>query len=319
MLPRRPPPSTHRRRRPVESTWQHSVRTFWRRSAAPVSAQIREYLEGLFDVWSWPFLLGTGWYASKWGSAMLAAAAVGLLAWFAVDSRFEVSRTSLSVDVRSPYASSILDAHLTPADAGEFDQVVGRSIFTLQPRALRQAALGNPFVTKAEVRLQLPDEVKAVVDEAMPTLAWVTQHGTYVVNAAGIPRRIASQVVSVPDEPTGFLTLFDWQGHAQLARPYAVDSRQSRLDPDLVATILAIRGSLLAAPDQPDALQTFHFTQAHGLNFVLPGRATRVVWGDSLHMERKLANLQGIWHWLEARELNAELIDVRPLSKPYYR
>lgn len=319
MLPRHAPPSTHRRRRPVESTWQHSVRTFWRRTAAPVSTQVREYLEGLFDVWSWPFLLGTGWYSSKWGSAMLTAATVALLAWFAVDNRFEVSRASLSVDVRSPYASSILDAHLTPADAGEVDQVVGRSIFTLQPRALLQAALGNPFVAKAEVRLQLPSQVKAVVDEAMPTLAWVTQHGTYVVNAAGIPRRIASQVAFVPDEPTGFLTLFDWQGHAQLARPYTVDSRQSQLDPDLVATILAIRGGLLADPGQPGELQMFHFTQAHGLNFVLPGRSTRVVWGDSLHMERKLANLQGIWHWLESRELNAELIDVRPLSKPYYR
>lgn len=284
-----------------------------------MSTQVREYLEGLFDVWSWHFLLGTGWYASKWGSAMLAATAMGLLAWFAVDSRFEVSRAFLLVNVRSPYASSILDAHLTPADAGEFDQVVGRSIFTLQPRVLRQAALGNPFVAKAEVRLQLPGRVQAVVDEAMPTLAWVTQHGTYVVNEAGIPRRIASQVAAVPDEPTGFLTLFDWQGHAQLAQPYAADSHQSRLDPDLVATILAIRGGLLADPGQHGELQTFHFTQAHGLNFVLPGRATRVVWGDSLHMERKLANLQGIWHWLESRELNAELIDVRPLSKPYYR
>lgn len=318
MLPRRSPPST-RRRRPVEGTWQHSVRTFWRRTAAPVATQIREYLEGLFDIWSWRFLLGTGWYASKWGSTLLAAAAAALLAWFAMDSRFEVSRASLAVDVRSPYASSILDAHLPPADAGEFDQVVGHSIFTLRPRALRQAALGNPFVARAEVRLQLPGRVQAVVDEAMPTLAWITQHGTYVVNETGIPRRIAGQVASVPDEPTGFLTLYDWQGHAQLAQPYATAGGPSRLDPDLVATILAIRGGLLADASQPDALQTFHFTQAHGLNFVLPGRATRVVWGDSLHMERKLANLQGIWHWLESRELNAELIDVRPISKPYYR
>ena len=140
MLPRRSPPSTRRRRRPVESTWHHAVRFLWRRTAAPVSTQIREYLEGLFDVWSWHFLLGTGWYASKWGSTLLAATAMGLLVWFAADSRFEISRASLSVDVRSPYASSILDAHLTPADAGEFDQVVDRSIFTLQPRALRQAA-----------------------------------------------------------------------------------------------------------------------------------------------------------------------------------
>ena len=317
MLPRRSPPST-RRRRPVEGTWQHSVRTFWRRTAAPVATQVREYLESLFDVWSWRFLLGTGWYASKWGSALLAAAAAALLVWFAVDSRFEVSRASLSVDVRSPYASSVLNAHLTPADAGVFDQVVGRSIFTLQPRALRQAALGNPFVAKAAVRLQLPDRVQAGVDEAMPTLAWITQHGAYVVNETGIPRRIADQVASVTDEPTGFLTLYDWQGHAQLAQPYAA-AGPSRLDPDLVATILAIRSGLLADADPPDALQTFHFTQAHGLNFVLPGRSTRVVWGDSLHMERKLANLQGIWHWLESRELNAELIDVRPISKPYYR
>lgn len=317
MLPRRSPST--RRRRPVEGTWQHSVRTFWRRTAAPVATQIREYLEGLFDIWSWRFLLGTGWYASKWGSTLLAATAAALLAWFAMDSRFEVSRASLAVDVRSPYASSILDAHLTPADAGEFDQVVGHSIFTLRPRALRQTALGNPFVARAEVRLQLPGRVQAVVDEAMPTLAWITQHGTYVVNETGIPRRIAGQVASVPDEPTGFLTLYDWQGHAQLAQPYATAGGPSRLDPDLVATILAIRGGLLADASQPDALQTFHFTQAHGLNFVLPGRATRVVWGDSLHMERKLANLQGIWHWLESRELNAELIDVRPISKPYYR
>ena len=319
MLPRRSPPSNHRRRRPVESTWQHAARTLWRRTAAPVATQIREFLEGLFDIWSWRFLAGTGWYPSKWGSTALAAAAAFLLAWFAVDGRFSVSQESLSVDVRSPYASSLLDAHLAPADAWASDQVVGHSIFTLQPRTLRRAALDNPFVAQADVRLQLPGRVQAVVDEAMPTLAWVTQHGTYVVNEEGVPRRIARQVAFAPDEPTGFLTLFDWQGHAQLALPYAADPRGSRLDPDLVATILAIRGGLLAAPGQPGELLAFHFTQAHGLNFVLPGRSTRVVWGDSLQMERKLANLQGIWHWLESRELNAELIDVRPLSKPYYR
>ncbi len=63
----------------------------------------------------------------------------------------------------------------------------------------------------------------------------------------------------------------------------------------------------------------FNFTSDHGLQFTIPEFGIRIYWGNGLHTERKLANLAGIEAYLAEQDLEAELIDLRPISRPYFR
>lgn len=292
----------------------------WTRYAQPFGRMLRDMLVAPLSLLTVQFLQGTGWYPSKFASLSLVAGVTGAAIWAAVDPVFYIQPATLRVTVQSPYEIAGVAAHLAPDAIGGFQDVLGHHVLWQVPRQIRQAVLANPFLAAAETEVRFPAQVAITVQEVAPTLLWVTDNSVYAVLANGKARRLAVSSADRARSAPTFLTLFDWNANAALNRAPRHAVTALHLDPDLLNAILTLQREYQIRPSAAaPALHAFYFSKAHGLYFHTPGRRTRVFWGDGLHLPHKLANLRGIEEYAAALGRDAELIDVRPISKPYFR
>ncbi len=306
--------ATNRRGRYTKTKSQ--FRRIWAMNILPLLHPVRDLLLAPLSLVTVEFVRGTGWYPSKYASLLVVLVMGFGLTQLGLDSRFYINQNGLHVFVQSPYEVAGFDSYLTHQDIWDFERLAGRHILWESPIAIRDAIQANPFVSDTRVTLLLPATVIVTVKEVAPALFWVTDEGRYAVNHDGQARRVHELDSQTPIQ---YLTLYDWNTRAALNRPslHSVISRQ--LDPDLVHAMLEIQERYRRQSFWYKPPHHFNFTADHGLQFELPESGTRIYWGDGLHTERKLANLAGIEAYLSEQELQAELIDLRPISRPYFR
>lgn len=280
----------------------------------------RDMLVAPLSLLTMQFLRGSGWFPSKYSSLVLILLLVGTASWTASDQRFYVNRESLQIQILNTYEIPGMDPYLRPEEVWDFQEVLGTHILWQQPRKVRASVLANPFVSNARVQTHFPRTMTVMVQEETPTLIWATGEGIFAVLADGTARKLPSIFYGGGLSQLEFLTLFDLQGKATLNREPKHAIETIHLDPELVKTVLFLQQEYSGNPRSGlDALRHFFYSQAHGLHLVIPGRETRVIWGNGLQLPQKLANLRAIEEVVEANEEVAGLIDVRPLTKPYYR
>ncbi len=292
------------------------IQHIWISSVLPIFHPVRDIFLAPLGLLTLEFIRGTGWYPSKYVSLLLLLAVGCGVVQLSVDSQFYIRQDNLHVFVQSSYEVSGFDSYLAPQDIWDFTRLVGGHILWQNPRAVRNAVRANPFVSDAKVTLLLPATIVVTVREAAPALFWITEEGYYAVTHDGQARR-----VQAPDTQTQlpYLTLYDWHAHAALNRSsrHAVIARQ--LDPDIIGAILEIQERYRQASFWQKPPNHFTFTQDHGLQFTASTFGPRIYWGNGLHTAPKLANLVRIEAYLAEQELEADLIDLRPISRPYFR
>ena len=269
---------------------------------------------------TWQFLRGSGWFPSKYPSTALILILAGMAGWTAHDQRFYVDRSNLLIQVRNTYEIPGLNPYLLPEEVWDFQGVIGTHILWQQPRVVHAAVLTNPFVRGARVQTYFPRTVSVLVQEETPTLLWATGEGVFAVLSDGTARELPAVSYDAGLRELEYLTLFDLKGEATLNREPTHAIETAHLDPELVKTVLVLQQEYGSAPTaDSEALTHFYYSQAHGLHLAIPNIGTRVFWGNGLQLSQKLANLRAIEEFVASNGQIAELIDVRPLTKPYYR
>ncbi len=280
----------------------------------------RDMLVAPLSLLTFQFLRGSGWFPSKYLSLTLVLVWIALAGWTAIDQQFYVDHSNLQVMVHNTYELPGLDPYLSPQDAWDFREVVGTHILWQQPKLVRSSVLANPFVSDVRVQTYFPRTVIVTVQETTPTLMWATIEGVYAVLYDGTARELPAV------SPTGalsgleYLTLYDLRGKAALNREATHDIEATYLDPELVNAVLMLQHEYADRTNaQSEVLRHFFYSQAHGLHLIIPNSETRVFWGDGLQLSQKLANLRAIEEFIAIQGEVADLIDVRPLTKPYFR
>jgi cell division protein FtsQ len=172
----------------------------------------------------------------------------------------------------------------------------GLSIFWVNPDQVARRVETLPNVKSAQVRAGLPAHISISVEERQPQFVWQTGETRWWVDAEGT-------IVPPRGDMPGALTIVD--ADAQPVEPGQV------LDASVVGAAQALRQLL------PE-LKVMNYSQATGISF-----RTREGWpvylGDGRNMEAKLTVLVAMRDDLLARGATPEFIDVRFLSKPFYR
>ena len=244
--------------------------------------------------------LGSGWHWSKLASGLLLIAAAAGIFWLHWDARWFVTPDTVAFDNTG---------YLDKGELYPTLEVEDWSIFWLQPDVLRDQALTHPYVTDAEVRIALPNQVRIEIEEAAPTALWVTQEGTFwlLEDGSALAMRIRPGLGAES-------ALLDADGRAL---PEIVDVNRdaqtpgrSAIDPEVMRSALAL---LETFPD----LAQIRYNRGAGLNFALPDNGLYVYWGDGYDKETKLKNLAAAQQLLRSGESAGTIIDVRYPERPF--
>ncbi len=319
-LPRLTPLPQRFVRHPRVADVGRRVRKLWAGHLKPFLHMGRDMLVAPLSLLTLQFLRGSGWFPSKYLSLAAVLCLTATAGWTALDPQFYVDPGHLEIRVLSAYEMSGQDPYLLPREVWDFQSVVNTHILWQRPKHIQSAALANPFISNVRVRTYFPRTVAVTVQETSPKLVWATLEGAYAVLTDGTARELSTVKSEAVLNGVEYLTLYDWQGTASLNREETHTIASTHLDPDLVNTVLVLQQEYvdrIGAESAP--LQRFFYSQAHGLHWVIPNSTTRVFWGDGLQLAQKMANLRAIEEFVEVQGETAELIDVRPLTKPYYR
>ncbi len=295
---------------------RNQFQRIWALNVQPLIHSLRDLLLALLSLFTVEFFRGTVWYPSKYASLLVVLVIGFVLAQLGLDSQFYVGPDNVHLFIQSPYEMTSFDSRLVDEDIWGFEHVLGRHILWQNPVAIQEGIRANPFVAETKVTLLLPATLIVTVQEVAPALFWVTSESHYAVTHEGQAWRVREPSAQIP---LSHPTLYDWNARAALNRPLLHAAVSHQLDPDLVHTMLTIQERYQQHSFWRTPPHHFHFTHQHGLQFTLPASGTRIYWGDSLNTERKLANLAGIEAYLAEQKLEAERIDLRPISRPYFR
>ena len=307
-------------RQPRIAETNRRAKRLWTGQVRPFLRMGRDMLVAPLSLLTLQFLRGSGWFPSKYLSLALVLVLAATVSWTAIDQQFYVDRPNLQVLVYNTYELPGLDPYLSPQDVWNFREVLGTHILWQQPQLVRSAVLANPFVSDVRVQTYFPRTVVVTVQETTPTLMWATIEGVYAVLYDGTARELPAVSSTTALSGLEYLTLYDLRGNAALNREATHDIETTYLDPELVNTVLMLQHEYANRTSaQSEALRHFFYSQAHGLHLVIPNSKTRVFWGDGLQLTQKLANLRAIEDFIAIQGEVADLIDVRPLTKPYFR
>lgn len=211
---------------------------------------------------------------------------------------------------------------LTISDLNAVMKISGKSIFTINPTAVDNALQrAFPELSKISVKINLPADVKVVVDERQPVIAWVQDGKETWVDADGVsfPARgtISDTLVKVEGYGTppgliqGIPTAVTMSTTGEMTATTTL-TPTLRLSSDLVSAILS-----LGAKMPPDTLLVYD--SEHGLGWNDPKGWDVFFGSDDKDMEMKLTVYQSLVERLESQGIQPALISVEYVHAPYYR
>lgn len=239
-------------------------------------------------------LLGfSGWYWSKLLSLVGVVAMCALLAWIHSDSRWFIYRENVTVS-----GASLLSAD----DLYSLGGADGWNLLWLRKEDLQAKLLFHPWLTDAQVQLQLPPQVNVQVSEAQPIAVWMTDQGNFWVapNGATMPAQ-ADRLIGLP-------RIVDPERAAQ-----AIGSPiENAVDTGVVQSALALI-------DLMPGLNEVRFSPEVGLNFGLPNGGVWVYWGDGNKVDQKLESIALGQKLMANGTVKGAVVDVRFPGKPVIR
>ena len=218
---------------------------------------------------------------------------------------------------------------LSVADLNAVMDVLGSSVFSLDPPALEQALIRYfPELADISVRVGLPARVSVGVTERQPVLSWYQDSREVWVDADGVafvPRGNPGELVRVqgsgetPEAIAGVVvpaanSLQDGTIYVP-ATPLdktGEPKEPARLPGDLVQAILTLGGQV---PAETQLVYDSHY----GLGWEDP-LGWEVFFGrQTSDMAQRLVVYQGVVDYLTSHGLQPELVSVEFIHAPYYR
>ncbi len=218
---------------------------------------------------------------------------------------------------------------LTVADLNAVMDVLGNSVFSLDPPVMEQALIRYfPELDDISVNIGLPAQVSVHVIERQPVLSWYQEGREVWVDADGVaftPRGNPSELVRVqgygdtPEAIAGvhvpaaeslpdgsiYIPATELDGSGKLVEP-------ARLSVNLVQAILLLGGQV------PVSTQLVYDSQ-HGLGWEDP-QGWQVYFGtQTSDMAQRMVVYQGVVDYLIDHGLQPELVSVEYIHAPYYR
>ena len=274
-----------RRRQAVSRRWQR----FETRLAAFNLPTIRLHAPEL----SLSLLGFSGWHWSKLLSLVAVCAMCALLTWIHLDARWFIYRENVTV-----HGASLLNAD----DLYSLGGVDGWNLLWLRKEDLRKKLLSHPWLTDAQVQLQLPAQVDVQVSEAQPIAVWMTDQGNFWVAPNG------ATMAAQPDRLSGLPRIVDPDRAAQ-----AIGSPiENAVDTGIVQSALALI-------DLMPGLTEVRFSPEVGLNFGLPNSGVWVYWGDGNKVDQKLDSIALGQKLVANGSVKGAVVDVRFPDKPVIR
>jgi hypothetical protein len=212
---------------------------------------------------------------------------------------------------------------LTVGDLNTVIRTVGKSIFTINPKVLDETLhQAFPEFSKIMIRINLPANVKVVVTEREPVIAWVQDGSETWVDtegvsfpARGIPSKTLVKVEGYGTPPSivpaaSPETLSSQPGEVTSTTVTANPTLE--LSPDLVSAILALGAKMPA-----DTLLVYD--SAHGLGWNDPNGWEVFFGSEDQDMDMKLTVYQALVDRLQSEGIQPALISVEYVHAPYYR
>ena len=212
---------------------------------------------------------------------------------------------------------------LTVEDLNAVMGTLGKSVFAINPNFLDDSLhQAFPELSKISVRINLPANVKVVVTERVPVIAWIQDDIETWVDAEGI---------SFPPRGNPTTTLMKVEGHGTPPSIVTADTQNAlqgvpegvatvptpnnpslRLSPELVSAILSLGAKMPA-----DTLLVYD--SEHGLGWNDPNGWEVFFGAEDQDMEMKLAVYQALVDRLQSEGIQPALISVEYVHAPYYR
>ena len=223
---------------------------------------------------------------------------------------------------------------LTVGDLNTVMDILGSSIFTIDPPAVEQA-LGQAFPELASISVDagLPARVVVNLVERQPVLSWFQDNREVWVDAEGVafvprgnpgtlvrveghgiaPQAIASVVIPTAGSlPPGAIYVPATVTDEGSAEAELVAVQPARLPQDLVQAILTL-GSQVPADTQ------LVYDAQYGLGWDDPLGWEVYFGAQTNEMDQKLVVYQGVVNYLTDQGLQPELVSVAFVHAPYYR
>jgi hypothetical protein len=214
----------------------------------------------------------------------------GLLYHVASSPDFRVSRVSVDGN-----------RLLTTAELEAVASVSGVNVFWVRRSELSQRLRLLPPVESADVSLELPDRVQIRVKERDPAAIWLVGDTPFLVDRQGL-------VLATRPAERPLIVIRDTSN-----RPLTPGARVSA---EAIGNLADI-DSLLARIFGPQQ-RRYEYSPETGIN-VVQTVGPRLILGNGVDLEWKMAAIQTITRHLQASRASAELIDVRFSDRPYFR
>ncbi len=258
--------------------------------------QVRHYLPGAPV---WPTRPGlripgaTGLRSSKLASLAIFFLAVLGMVWMHTDEAFFVYRE----DVRFTGLSYLQADELYP-----YGELEGWNALWLAPETIREGFRRHPYVADVQVTIRWPAQVTVQVSEVQPVALWRTTLGDRWLVADGQALEIRSPEIQPP------LVFVD--AHADATEPG--QPPLTRLRPELLDTALRL------AQEIP-GLAEIRYDRGTGIQFLYPGTATWVQWGDERRFQARLQALQRLQAQIQAEPTRSRWLGLVAPDRPYFR
>lgn len=232
-------------------------------------------------------------------AVVVAGKLVALFALLAISGLLYDGAVSPSFRVRRVAVSGT--RLLSPQDVLGAAAVEGQNVFRLRRADVAERVRQIPAVRGVQMRVALPDRVEIVIDEREPYATWHAGSTSFLVDSDGL-------IISdrEPEQPLIVIQDLDSPSLAPGAR----------VDRGALQTVAALNAALPRALRH--APRQYDYSRALGVEFQAQG-GPRVRFGSSEGIEAKVATLIALQQELARAGERVELIDVRFLSRPYYR
>ncbi|MGD0204886.1 MAG: FtsQ-type POTRA domain-containing protein [Dehalococcoidia bacterium] len=178
----------------------------------------------------------------------------------------------------------------------------GASMFTAPLDKAQERLAALPMVKSVKTERLWPHTVRLVIQERQPWMYWYTQDSEYVVDADGV---VLEGAMPAPDA----LTIYQQDGSAHFQAGDVIDA-------DAVHLAKQLLSSLPTTLDM--GLVRLEYDGREGLSLVTDA-GYRVIVGDSLGLEYKLAVWQALEQRLGRQEMQGHVLDLRFGDRPSLR